>query len=231
MIIGFSTARITDESLAVQIRTWLGLGCNAVEFSLDTSRDLTIVRKHIDRMEKPFEYMSIHAPRPDDLYSDNPQTHEILSSLESFCAEYPIRLVNVHPVDVIDWDVFETYTLPLALENMDRDKDAAQSVSEMKTLFDRVDAKMVLDINHCYSLDPSMQLAHDMYAAFKDRIAEIHVSGISQLPHDSLYDADEQIIVDFLKDKDLPMIIESFDAQASVEELAKEYHYIKKMLA
>jgi hypothetical protein len=86
---------------------------------------------------------------------------------------------------------------------------------------------MVLDLNHCFTNDPSMRLAAEMYAAFGKRISMVHISGFEKL-HEPLSRTKQLEILTAIPDKNLPIIIES--GCDNIEEAKKEYEYIKNFL-
>ena len=88
----------------------------------------------------------------------------------------------------------------------------------------------MLDLQHCFVNDPSMQLAKDLHKAFGDRLVQYHISGYHpEYLHYPLYKTQQDIIIASMERKDLPIIVEStFEAK---EELSKELPYIQVHLS
>lgn len=170
-----------------------------------------------------FSYYSLHAPAVDFIYRDDEVTHSLLSRIEKLHEKYNFDLIVFHPDIVEDFTIFQKYNIPLAFENMDHRKSVAVDIEGMKEIFALVDAKMVLDLNHCYTIDPSMNLAREFYDNFKDKIAEIHLSGFETF-HEPLYKTKQLEIIEAIPDLNLSIIIEA--GQNSVEDIKNEFGYI-----
>lgn len=228
MKIGFNTSDIDIIPLLQKIDLFLAEGCTALEIgmmSLEREKQLT---PDLDKVPwDKFSYHSLHAPVIDFIYRDDEVTHSLLSRIEKLHEKYNFDLIVFHPNIVEDFNIFQKYNFPLAFENMDSRKTIATDVEGMKKIFALVDAKMVLDLNHCYTVDPSMNLAREFYENFKDRISEIHLSGFETF-HDPLYKTEQLEIIQAIPDKNLPIIIEA--GQNSVEDIKNEFNYIIKNL-
>jgi uncharacterized protein (UPF0276 family) len=113
---------------------------------------------------------------------------------------------------------------------MDWRHKIASDVSSLKEIFSNKNFKMVLDLNHCYTNDPTMKLAADIYKEFKDIIKHCHLSGIQDHnnPHSPLYRLQIEIIVNAVPSPDLPIIIES--GFEDLEDARKEAEYLRREL-
>jgi hypothetical protein len=137
--------------------------------------------------------------------------------------------VVIHPDRVLDWNVFKDYSFSVAIENMDNRKPWGQTVNDLRSLFAEYDFKMVLDLNHCHVNDETMGLAKELYAAFKERIVAIHLSGYYHHdPHAPLYLTKQRDILEALPTSDLPIILEG--SMDNAGDLAKEYDYVWQYL-
>ncbi len=84
---------------------------------------------------------------------------------------------------------------------------------------------MTLDLQHCFTNDPSGKLARDFQEICKDRIVEYHISGYAQpYLHHPLYQTQQEDIIDSLQYPHIPIIIES--TMDNVNELEQEIDYI-----
>lgn len=225
MILGFSTGTIhvadihpiSPEVLSLIARA----KGTAVEFHADTAEGLRAF-KYITKDDLAgFERLSLHAP------GRQKYTRDMLDIFQEAHNKLGFSCVVLHPHLVTDWSLFEPYAFPIAVENMDKQKPFGASLEDMENVFDDIDAKMVLDLNHCFTLDSSMQLAHDLYKRFSDRIVEIHISGYDKL-HEPLYLTKQIEIIKAIPDKNLPIIIES--VFNSPDELQQEFDYITQNL-
>lgn len=166
-----------------------------------------------------FSWVSLHAPKID--YSSQ-EGVEVLRKIKRIHAERQLDLVVFHPDRVADFGVLEASGLPVGLENMDKRKKAFKAPEDFMTVFrDHPGFKLVLDVNHIFTNDPSMELAKDFYEKFGDRIAEVHLSGYSKL-HDPLHETKQSQIVKAIRDRVVPVLIES-DLKKDTLKLEAEY--------
>jgi len=218
--------KIMDVYSKEVIDVYKDFGCKIIEISCMRQGELDRV-DNISQYVKDFLRKSIHLPT-DIKYQNNPETIKVLKKIEVLYKEINADLALVHPDTVIDWDVFDDYKLNWAIENMDNRKESHKDVDGLKKFFaEHTDWKMVLDLNHCFSNDKSMKLADDFISQFKDRIEEIHLSGYVEY-HEPLFQTKQLEILNYCKNVDVPVIIEStFD---KVEDVEKEYQYVLNQL-
>lgn len=232
MLLGFTTGKPTHLSLVEKVNCFRELGCNAIELSiLDVNRfeifEESLSDLHLDN----FLFRSVHAPcfcldagvKIKTIYKNDSQTLDILNKVSWMVKNFQADLVVIHPDLVEDWSVFEQFDLPVAVENMDWKKDRYKTLGDFKILFETIDAKMVLDVNHSFTNDPTAELAVEMFANFGERIKEIHLSGFDKY-HEPLHTTKQVEIVKSMPKKDVPIIIES--TCQTVEEYKKEYQYV-----
>lgn len=204
------------------------MGANAIELTVvdlnAAERLLALVPE--DLMH--FEYISIHAPSFDFFSAEEiAKFREVLSIFEKVSKKIKIDAIVVHPDTIRDWEIFAEYNLPIKLENMDWTKEVGKYVDSMQAIIEKFDAPMVLDLNHCYTNDPTMHLAKEMFETFGGRIEEIHLSGFEQF-HEPLFKTKQLEILKAIPDKRLPIIIES--ECDTVEDAQKEFRYVQKYL-
>lgn len=216
-------------SINESIKMFSDMGCNGIELGyVDGERIDEQPIEQIDHsLLKKFSWVTIHAPAKNLPYGDNEETKKLFASLENFHKQTPLNLVVFHPDAIGDLSVLESLTVPVGIENMDRRKQGFQTVEQLKPVFDQYpNWGMVLDVNHCYSLDTSMQLAEDLKAQFPPKIKQVHLSGYTEL-HDPLYNADQDIILDAVP-AETPIIIES--TVLNLDDIKKEFEYITNYL-
>lgn len=141
-----------------------------------------------------------------------------------------------HPPEVEDWSIFDEFSFNLAVENMSEDSPRQFYLPEqLSEIFAKNrEYKMTFDVKHAFESNSERKnLPEELYAAFKDKIVEIHLSGFNpnaiKHAHPPLVETKQDEIIDFVKNKQrLPIIIES-DCE-SVEQMQAEYKYIKNIL-
>jgi len=68
----------------------------------------------------------------------------------------------------------------LLIENMDRRKPIGRTAEEMQQVFDVVEqARFCFDIGHSRQVDPSMTEAWLLLHAFREKLAEVHISEVN----------------------------------------------------
>jgi len=228
MKIGFNTGRTDVIPFLEKIKVFVELGCNAIEFSMMSLEEEDKLDKYWDQIPwDKFVYFSVHAPVHEFIYRNDNKTNDFLRRLQERHNKYKFDLIVIHPNLVEDWSVFANYDMPFAFENMDHRNSYAKNVIDMKDVFSKAKAAMVLDVNHCFTNDPTMQLAKDFYVAFGHKMKEIHLSGYDTF-HEPLYVTKQSQIIDAIPDKEIPIIIES--TQKSLDDIVNEYKYIKDIL-
>lgn len=230
-IFGISTGVLYKLGIPMNesIKILSDIGCNGIELGyVDGGRINEQPLEQIDHsLLKNFSWVSIHAPAKGFDYYNQSEVSIFFESLKNFSAQTPIDLVVFHPDAVGDLSILEPLGVPIGIENMDRRKQGFQTVDQLKPVFGQYpNWGMVLDVNHCYSLDTSMQLAEDLKEQFLPKIKQVHLSGYTEL-HDPIYNADQDIILDAVPE-DLPIIIES--TVLSLDDIRKEFDYITNYL-
>lgn len=200
---------------------------NALEIMFHGDNRECMISKKI--AENNFPHCSLHAP--EHRYQDDESSHRILQSIDNVCSELSIKNVVVHPDTVADRSVFKQYShIPFSIENMDDRKKTCRSVEDIqKILEEHPYMWFTLDLQHCFTNDPTMQLAKDFHRILWHKIVEYHLSWYHpELLHYPLFKTHQDEIIKSLEYRDIPITIEStFDEQ---DELAKEMAYIKSFM-
>lgn len=233
MIIGFNNGvfnRLEHSRYSDIIKDrFESLDCNAIEvFALNEDHlDIlinTIPPDHYSR----FSWVSLHAPSA--VYKDTPKIKRILEKIRKVVMKFNMKNIVFHPDKVKDWHVFESISdLPVSFENMDNYKKRGKTFEEMEEILIKGNYSFTLDVQHCFTLDSTMENAREFISKFKDRIIEIHISAFDPKKlHYPLYKMKQDVIIDSIRELDVPIIIEStFD---SYDEIEKELDYIRKRL-
>jgi uncharacterized protein (UPF0276 family) len=231
MIIGLNNGgfyRLKYDRLSAQvINTIIKTGANALEFNC---LDIAMVDEllNFELPNNKIDFFSIHAPLLE--YKDNIITRDVLNKISQISERLSINNIVIHSDNIKDLKVFDSFAqLPLSVENSDNRKDFGRSVSDIKTILDNSNLKLTLDVQHCYVNDQTMKLADEFYIEFSNKITEFHVSGYdAKFNHYSLYKTKQDVIIDFLNGKNVPIILES--TYDSFTESSIEYNYIKIQL-
>lgn len=228
--IGFSTGafyKILPRASIETIEMIRNIGCNAIEFSpeFEQLENFTKVIKTEDL--KGFEYVSLHTPQK--LFELKPdETLEGLKWIEEIYRVLNLNCVVIHPHNFVNFDIFKGFSFPIGIENEDNRKSSGQTVAEMAKILKANNFGMVLDLNHCYVNDNSMDLADSFVKNFSNKIKEVHVSGFTEL-HDPLYISKQESIIQSILKLDFPFIIES--KCRNIEEAKKEFDFVNNLIA
>ena len=227
MTIGFSTGDLYTKS-SLEIKKGLDnlekIGSTAVEISVWGGMDSPSLDKIIKNDFNGFEYISLHAPGGP--YKKDDPTKKFLNKLEEINSEIRLDQIIFHPNEIEDMAVFDNYSLPIAIENMDWRKDFGSTVKDLNEFFKGNSFGFALDLNHVFTIDKTLNEVSDFYEEFKDRIKEIHLSGIKEI-HDPLYITKQEEIIKAIPDKNIPIIIESFRSPyLELAKAKKELNYI-----
>ena len=155
-----------------------------------------------------FSFVAAHA-RPIDF---DQSAREEIRLMEQLCADLPVASVVVHPDVVSDVKLLADAQVPLALENMDARKTRMHFPAEFRPFVEEYDMRFVLDVQHAYEHDPSMELAHKLFELMGDRLSHLHVSGQSAASNHELVcrSDNKQAILSFLRaiNVQVPLILE-----------------------
>ena len=169
-----------------------------------------------------FEYVSVHGATIAD--SERPAR---ISEIKALNEVRRLDLVVFHPDRIEDFDLLRASGLPIGLENSDHRKKSFRFAAEMAAVLKKYpEFRMVLDLNHIYANDPSMQLAGEFIQAAGERVAEIHLSGFDPATlHAPLFKTKQAQIIRALPAASPVIIVES---PVQPGEAVKELEYIRE---
>lgn len=224
--IGFSTGAIyKDCTIKQALALFRKLNLDTVELGLLKMERLEGQLEEITKEDlETFASVSIHAPTI--AYGKNKETEYVFGKIEKIIKLHPVDLVVFHPDTVLDFSVFNNLPFEVGFENMDNRKEKYKTVEEMKALLTNPDWKMVFDINHAFSNDPTLESAKEMIDIFKDKIKEIHLSGYNGY-HEPLFETKQNELLKIIEHFNVPIIIESL---LTPDTLKEELIYIRKNL-
>ncbi len=162
-----------------------------------------------------FDWVSIHAESFPHEKTLEAQIN--LNDLLSVHRIRPLDLVVFHPDQITNFKQFASLPFSIAFENSDQYKATFQRPEEFKKIFNiSKKFKLVLDVNHAYANDPTLSIAQSFYRNFKDRLAEIHLSGY-RIRHDPLFRTQQIKIIQAIQRPAPPIILEGIGASDEIE--------------
>lgn len=229
MIIGFNTNY--EESFPTEkVAFFASLGTTALELFVNNEERLDNYIETVDsKLVRSFAHRTIHMPCSLQ-YGQTTETHRVLKKIEEIYQTCDLQYAIIHPDVVDDWGVFAAYDMQIAVENMDVRKDSGTTVAELVQISTTYNYPVVIDINHCKTIDESLQLAQAFYTSCKGNILEVHVSGYIE-GHEPLIETGQSDIVTSIRGWDVPIIIESvIQPVDDVDRYKKEMEFIKNIL-
>ncbi|OGJ69496.1 hypothetical protein A3H90_02440 [Candidatus Peribacteria bacterium RIFCSPLOWO2_02_FULL_55_36] len=154
----------------------------------NVERTRILTREHLSPLGEILEYASIHLgsfqdfPTSPDLLTDGQRVY--LRSLQQVCEWHKISAASAHP-DVVPTHVYALLKecgIPVAIENMDRDKKTGQTPDIIQEIGRKHHLPYVLDVQHLYEIakdhneDPVIFAGEFARVMGKD-IEHLHVSG------------------------------------------------------
>lgn len=230
--IGFATGamHMSYFPLEAKLKLFKESGCNSVELTFGEAKTLNEFHfsDAIKEALKEFEIVTIHAPWREIRY--NSESIPYINKLKDICSEQKIYGIVVHPNTVDDYKVLEKSGLPFLIENMDDKARCGTHPGEFEKLKKDYNFGFVLDLQHAYMHDPTMQLAGELIEAMGDRIKESHVSGQKDgRPHSLLHHSDNSNMIIGMLRSDIPIILEGNDGL--MNEIRDEVDLIRKVLS
>jgi len=226
--IGFASGfvyRIFPQVSNESIEACLNLGCGAFELHTNSSREDMDLAANLNKKElEKFEFTSFHFPK----WKDKDEARRILSQTRKLHEIFNFDAITVHAdLFMNDHDIFDSMDLPFSIENMDTQKETGRTLEQMKEIMSGNNSAVTIDVNHAMDNDPSFKLAQDLWDEFGPRVSHFHLSGLGEAKgsHLPLFKTGQNRLLDFMKGKNLPIIIESMCE--NLEEAKKELEFIK----
>lgn len=231
MTIGFSDKAFSELSTGNEYRKKYlkDINFNAIELCCISEEMLDHFIKDVNVADYDnFEYISMHAPRC--LGKTEEKTIRIWKKIEKMYKKFKLKNIVLHPDRIENWEIFKDFRyLPLSIENMDNRKESGKNIRDIEKIISKYDFNLTLDLNHCFGNDETMVLAEEFQKKFKNKIVEYHISGHGKPQrHVPFFKTKQNEILNFVKLKNIPIIIESILDEAGDKE--KEFDYIMKNL-
>lgn len=153
-----------------------------------------------------FGHVSVHGPAkrvPD-------QISQVVELLQKVAVH--VSSVVMHPDVMGDPSAYAPLGPTLVIENMDARKPVGAYVADLERIFTLVpEAGFCLDLAHVKTLDPSFALAAELIQSFRQRLREVHISGIDGgCHHVPMSQAAAEEYAPWLTQlRDVPWIVES----------------------
>lgn len=181
---------------------------------------------------KGFSHLSVHLPD----YSSSRPLAEQISLAEKIRKKHKPKSFLVHPLNVLPryWETLINRNIPVAIENMDKNKKTGYVLRELDELLSDFGLSFVLDVQHAYEHDSTMKYAFDLFQMARSRLVYFHVSGETENNNHVLVHQSRNCekIVSFLgmvfSEIQLPLILEG--EYANSEELRREIEFLKSEL-
>ena len=173
--IGFSTGALARGDFRAALAILHRFHISIVELSALRAEELVPLVTTIPSLDlREFSVVSLHAPSrfsPED-------EDDVLRRLASVAGQgYP---VVVHPDVIYSPNKWTVLGKMLFIENMDKRKPVGRTVAELNEFFTALPAaRFCFDVGHARQVDPSMTEAVLLLDAFRERLAEIHMSEVN----------------------------------------------------
>lgn len=206
--IGFSTGALAKGDFRAALAILRRHQISVVELSALRLSELEPLCRAIPTLDlSPFTFVSVHAP---SRFAPEEES-TVIEHLNAVARlGYP---VVVHPDVILNPDRWATLGNRLLIENMDKRKPIGRTVGELRDIFSVLPlAGFCFDVGHARQVDPSMTEAALLLHAFRDRLAEVHMSEVNTAsrhdpisPNAVLAFSSVMSAIDF----DVPIILES----------------------
>ena len=182
-LMGFSTGALGRSDFKLALNELRTKRVNSIELSALRFKELRPLLESIPNLDlHKYEYISLHAPSQ----FRNNEENEAVELLREFAP--PLWPIVIHPDTIENFTCWRTFGGRLAVENMDRRKNAGRTADELKLIFRELpDAGLCFDIGHARQFDTTMTEAYRILRLFGNRLCQIHISEVnSASQHDKL---------------------------------------------
>lgn len=184
--------------------------------------------------KKNFCYRSLHLPDVNDEEIERKIaiTQEFTTLIGAVAAlTHPLKVKGEYPLNAYERMIVNN--IPLAVENMDKQKDSGYDLRELMRLT-HFGLNFVLDVQHAYEHDSDMKYALDLFNSLRNKLVHFHVSGETESNNHSLLHKarNAKAIIEFLGTvlsiKKVPLILEG--EYRNADELKQEIKFLRKEL-
>jgi hypothetical protein len=177
-MIGFSTGAVARGDFARALYLLDATSMTAIELSALRLAELPILIAALPSLDlHRFKYVSVHAPS----HFSADEEQDVIELLRQVRPEWPIIL---HPDTIHDVAKWRPLGAQIAIENMDRRKEAGRSAEELGYWFELLpSAQLCLDLAHAHQVDRTMTEAYRILKRFRGRICQLHISELDSTGH------------------------------------------------
>lgn len=173
--VGFSTGALARGDFRRALDLLRAYRTDVIELSALRFNELEPLLAALPTLDlRQFTFVSIHAPT-----SFAPEMEASVVERLRLLAQFGYPFV-VHPDVIYTRSLWAEFGDKVLVENMDKRKPVGRNVSEMLQVFDSLPAaRFCFDAGHSRQVDPSMTEASLLLQAFRDRLAEVHISEVN----------------------------------------------------
>ncbi len=245
--IGFSTGVMFHNYYAMSfdiVNIACDIGCTALELNiheapkhvdslLGLGDDDIMFRQYLSRVNN-LDYLSCHLPCNICYRYESSNVERILQNVIVFSGMTKlVKYVVLHPDLVVDWEIFDDFSIPIAIENMDNRKNTFRTLQELRDFFQKYPQfKLVFDVQHWIVNNNDISAIPDIITEFSDKLVGVHLSGVGQSNkyHVPVSRANHRELVESLCDLPayIPIILEG--VCTDIDEMEHEFDYVTNIL-
>lgn len=126
-----------------------------------------------------FDYVAFHAPSRFTALEEADIVAQLLALVGKIPEQSALHVV-VHPDTIHDHSLWRRLGAKLCVENMDHRKPIGRTADELAEVFAKLPlAQLCFDIGHAHEVDRSMSVGYEILRRFRNRVAHIHASEVS----------------------------------------------------
>lgn len=207
-------------------------GANAIEFcgTEDDRRKESLLS---DEEIGELRHVSLHLPD----YKSSKSINDQVSSIRKIVRRRKPRHCLIHPLKIPSdyWEALANRNIPVVIENMDKREFSGYDLKELEGLLKDFELGFVLDVQHAFEHDSSMNYALDLFKMAGNKLVYLHVSGETENNNHALVHQSRncEAIVNFLGtiffEIQLPIILEG--EYSATEQLSREINFLKSELS
>ncbi len=173
---GFSTGALAKSDVQRALSMAAQHDTSAIEYSALRIGELEAMVSFLTHHETGhFGYIAFHAPSR----FDSQDERRVVELLRLLVEKLNLQIV-IHPDAIHDFTMWNTFGEKLCVENMDHRKPIGRTADELGEVFAKLpDARLCFDIGHAHEIDRSMTLGYEIVKRFRNRIAHVHASEVS----------------------------------------------------
>jgi len=123
---------------------------------------------------KKLKFVSIHMPFENIVYSNNPETRQLLEKATVLAKQINSQHLVFHPQTISDFNSLKNNPIQVCIENMNKKEASYKTVDEIKETLDKYPfLGFVLDVSHALGNN----LLPSDFLIFEGKIKGFHISG------------------------------------------------------